>query len=321
MKNILVILSLLFSAGQVFSTGQKPDYLIIGNDTIPIFSNPLNQYLKNNNIDFEKEIIEPYSIVKNSDGTTIEYFSGSNCWRAYVAYWEIENDSLKLIRIEDCCKCIPLNSEQIIFKIFGHNNVFADWYTGTITIPRGNLFSGSSMGYNAIYEFEDKIEIENGSVKGKYQVSNLERIEQIKLENKLYSHIAELKDTLLYYLVNGIDWDKIDDSNFDCGDSYLISYDEDGNLKSVKLIPFHNDSTTLNEKIYDWRLNNKCSKKIIRAIKGFSLSYINPHRDFIVEIDLHYNDKLEIWKCHHYFRAYTEDEISEWIKEQMNVKE
>jgi hypothetical protein len=172
MKKLFTILILFMFVQRVFSTGQRPDFLIMGADTVPIFSNPLKQYLDKNKFDFFEEIIEPYSVVNHSDGTKTQYIIESSCWRGYVAYWRLENDSLKLSRIHSCCSCVPMTSEEIILKIFGKTDVFADWYNGSITVPKGELFMGSDMGYNAIYEYEDKLQIENGVLKSIQQVSN-----------------------------------------------------------------------------------------------------------------------------------------------------
>lgn len=321
MKNLLIILFLFLSVNNAFSTGQRPDYLIMGTDTIPIFSNPLRQYLEKNDFDFFQEIIEPYSIINNSDGTTTEYIIGTNCWRGYVAYWRIENDSLKLNSINACCTCVPMTSDQIIFKIFENSNVFANWYNGIMTAPNGDLFSGGDMGYNAIYEYEDKLQVENGIIKSKWQISNIELIEQIKLDNKLYSQIPVLKDTLLFYLSKNLDWEKLDNSNCDCWDSYILSYDISGQIIDVEYIKYQDDSTTIRDKLYDWRFDKKCSKKIQSAIEPLTLSYLDSHREFKIEIQLFYGDHLKMWKCRHYFKPISDKEIEEYVRSQMDLKE
>ena len=309
------------SVNNVFSTGQRPDYLIMGNDTVPIFSNPLNQYFDQNDFDFYEDIIKPYSIVKNPDGTTTEYFAGTNCWRGYVAYLSLENDSLKLNSINPCCDCVPMTSEEIILKIFGNNNVFAQWYNGTITVPKGELFSSSDMGYNAIYEFEDKLQIENGVLKSKQRISNIELIKQIKLDNKLYAQIPTLKDTLLFYLSKNLDWGNLDKSNCDCSDSYILTYNKNGQITDVELIKYQDDSTTIWDKLYDWRFDKICSKKVKSAIEPLSLKYLNSHRDFKIEIDLFYQDHLEMWECRPYFRPISDKEIEDYVRKQMEIKE
>lgn len=62
----------------------------------------------------------------------------TGCWRQYIATWKIENDSLFLIELKDCCNfnSIPLK------RVFSKNNVkdnkvFAYWYSDYITAGFG----------------------------------------------------------------------------------------------------------------------------------------------------------------------------------------
>lgn len=307
MRITLFIIYSFLCLGKAFATGQTPDYLIIGNDTVPIYNNPLEQYFDKVG---KKELID----FQNPCWSTA-------CWRGYMAYWELKNDSLFLLRITSCVEhCGDEARDANIFAMFGNNKPFASWYNGTLTIPRGELFSGSDMGYNAIYEYEDKLLLENGVLKSQYRISNMSYIERIKLDNELYSKIPELKDTLLVYLKN-LDWEKLDNSNCECWDSYILTYTKEGKINDVELIKFRDDSTTLGEKIYDWRFDLKCSRKIKSALKPLSLSYVNSHRDFKIEIELFYGEELEIWECNLYFRRLSQKEIEDYVRRQMDIRE
>jgi hypothetical protein len=321
MKKLVIISILILSVQHLLATGQRPDYLIVDFDTIPIHSNPLKQYLDKNNIDFLQEIVAPYSKVTNPDGTTTEFITSTSCWRGYVAYWRLKNDSLILNSINPCCTSVPMKSEEIILKIFGQNNVFANWYSGTLSLPAGELFSGADMGYNSIYEYEDKLQVENGLLKSKKRISNIELIEQLKLDNKLYGQIPTLKDNLLFYLKKNIDWKKIDNTNCDCSDSFILSYDKNGRVKKVEYIKLQDETDNIWYRLYEWRFDKKCSRRIKSAIKALSLEYLYAHRDFQVEIKLFYRDYLEMWECHHYFRPVSDEEIEEYVKKQMDIKE
>lgn len=306
MTKIIFLISILFlTISKAYSTGQVPDYLIIGQDTVSIFNNPLEQYLDSSGnrklVDFNKRC------------------QSSGCWRGYIAYWELINDSLFLLKITSYPDCGDLK-EADISSHFGKEKPFASWYKGTLRIPVGNLYSGSDMGYNAIYEYEDQLSIENGVVKSRRQISNIDFIERMKLDNKLYSQIATLKDTLLFY-INKLDWKKLDKSMCDCSDSYNLSYLKSGQLKRVELIKYNNYSTSLSDKLYFWRFDKKCSKKIKSAIKPMSLLYIDPHRDFKVEIRLFYSDHLEMWECRHYYKPISDKEVKDYVRRQIEIKE
>ena len=193
-KTIFIILVLILTISKAYSTGQVPDYLVIGKDTVPIFNNPLEQYFEQVK---KRELIDFH----NPCWSTA-------CWRGYKAYWELKDDSLFLLKITACHKDCGESKDANLFAMFGSIRPFASWYNGTITAPKGELFSGSDMGYNAIYEYEDKLLIENGVLKSKRQISNIELIEHIKLDNKLYSQIPGLK---CKYPQNS-DWLKIENA-------------------------------------------------------------------------------------------------------------
>ena len=177
------------------------------------------------------------------------------------------------------------------------------------------------MGYNAIYEHELLIEIESGNFKNQSLISNRAYIQSVKNENKLHEQILGLKDTILYYLNLDLDWEKLNNANLFCTDSYLLSYNENGILKDVKLITYHDDSTTLGDKFYYWRIDNKCSKKIKKALIQFPLSFLNPHRDFIIEIELFYREKLEMWMCRLHYERVSDEELEDYVRKQMNINE
>ncbi len=74
------------------------------------------------------------------------------CWRQYLGTWEINNNKLYLLKLEGR------------FKITGDTPIFADWFTGTLKIPQGEMLEYVHMGYESIYEHELQIGIEEGMV-------------------------------------------------------------------------------------------------------------------------------------------------------------
>jgi len=306
MKHLLTIIFGLFIGNSVFATGQVPDYLIYQGDTVAIYSNPLEQYFRLNNNhdipDFKSEC------------------SSSGCWRGYIAYWTLRNDSLFLIRITPPVKDCQGNKDGNILKMFGNEIAFANWYNGTLIIPRGELFSGSDMGYSAIYAYEELLLIENGRKTNSAIKDNSQLIENIKQNHKFNDKIEDLKDTLLFHLNKSMDWDKLDNSKTRwCDDSYILFYDSTGQLKDVKLYTEYNDSTSFADKFYDFRMDKRCSSKLKKALKYLSLSYIAPPESFMLKIDLWYDNKLEIEECRRFYNI-SSKEIGEWIKKQMSTE-
>lgn len=306
MRHLLTIIFGLFIGNSVFATGQVPDYLIYQGDTVAIFSNPLEQYFRlNNNRDIPDFKSECFS---------------TGCWRGYIAYWTLRNDSLFLIRIAPPVKDCQGNKDGNILKMFGNEKAFANWYNGTLIIPRGELFSGSDMGYSAIYAYEELLLIENGRKINSGIKDNSQLIENIKQNHEFNEKIESIKDTLLFYLNKSIDWDKLDNSKTRwCDDSYILFYDSKGQLKDVKLHTEYDASTSFADKFYYFRMDKRCSSKLKKSLKYLSLSYIAPPESFMLKIDLWYDNKLEIEECRRFYNI-SSKEIEEWIKKQMSTE-
>jgi hypothetical protein len=129
------------------STAQRPDKLVYQGETVPIYSNPLESF-------FDATHRRPNHLFPR--GSTA-------CWRRYTATWKIENEYLYLIKVEDCTsepKEIPLS------KIFPGREtpIMADWFSGTLRIPRGNILLYVHMGYGSIYERDMLLTIEKGKL-------------------------------------------------------------------------------------------------------------------------------------------------------------
>lgn len=307
MRILFVFIFVFLNIEETNATGQVPDYLVIGTDTFPIFNNPLEQYFELGQ--------KKHEIIGLS--TT---FLSTDCWRGYIAYWTLSNDSLFLQNITSCSPSSEEPNQANLFAMFGTNKPFAYWYSGTITAPMGEEFMSADMGYNAIYPNEKKWIFKNGLVQSQFTISNEDRIEQLKRNNHLYQNIPLLSDTLRFY-ISQLNWAKLDESYCLCSDSYLLTYDPNGRLLDVELVQFLSESPSIREKLYYWRCDRKCSRKIQSVLKQLSLDYLNPHRPFTIEITLFYDKSLEIWKCGHYFKTYSDAEVREHVKKLMEIQE
>jgi hypothetical protein len=86
--------------------------------------------------------------------------SSTACWRRYLGTWEIKDNKLYHIDVEGA-----LNKKN-------KEPVFADWYSGTIRIPQGELLKYIHMGFLSIFEEEIQITIENGIVQTLVIINN-----------------------------------------------------------------------------------------------------------------------------------------------------
>lgn len=151
MRSLIIIL-FIFNSLLLKATEQTPDLLIIKSDTIYIDKFPLEMLLEQDSI-----------IAKRLNDTTC---LSTDCWRQYIGIWKIENDSLFLIGLKDCCdnKEIPLN------KVFSENEiqngkVYAIWYSENIKSGFGKLLAFNEDNWQNIYEKHIELEIINGKIK------------------------------------------------------------------------------------------------------------------------------------------------------------
>ena len=76
----------------------------------------------------------------------------SACWREYIGTWEIKDNKFYLVNLEGRLKL----KEQ--------TPIFAEWFTGTLRIPEGEMLHYVHMGYGSVYEGETHIKIKKGIV-------------------------------------------------------------------------------------------------------------------------------------------------------------
>jgi hypothetical protein len=154
MKKILIALVILLAlATPASATAQFPEIIQVDGKTESLTAEPLGKYLDNP---------DKFKILKENTnlGTC------TALWRGYVGYWEIKNSKLLLNKIEtgSCAKetrkVLPLD------KLFPGKPqpVFADWYSGTLTVPRGKLVEYVHAGYASRYEKYLIMEIKEGVV-------------------------------------------------------------------------------------------------------------------------------------------------------------
>ncbi|MDD5712945.1 MAG: hypothetical protein PHY31_09360 [Smithellaceae bacterium] len=143
----LVIILLTATSGQAFATAQFPDELIYKGKTYPIFSNPLESY-------FGTAHPRPEGLFPASC---------TALWRGYVATWKIEEDALYLVKVV-AGTCAADAPEIPLTNIFPGSKgpIRADWFTGTLVVPQGEILMYVHMGYGSVYEKELHIKIDKG---------------------------------------------------------------------------------------------------------------------------------------------------------------
>ena len=104
MRNVILIIVGFILGNKAFGTAQIPDRLIYNNDTIRLYSNPLESFYNEDNP-------RPMHFGVSGGSTA--------CWRGYQATWEIKDNKLYLIEIADCHfqrECIVTDSAIIYLR-------------------------------------------------------------------------------------------------------------------------------------------------------------------------------------------------------------
>ena len=143
------------------ATAQRPDYLIWNGATLPLSCNPLEPYL------------ETLGRRPEGDGST------TACWRGYIAYFVLRNDSLFLHDItvmkQDSLNRLRYRSIDKSEFFPGRDaagDVFADWFTGELYVQYGGMLEYVHMGYESYYRNERVINVKDGRVQSMEEYDN-----------------------------------------------------------------------------------------------------------------------------------------------------
>lgn len=106
------------------------------------------------------------------------------CWCNYIGTWEIKNSKFYLVNITGQ------------YKLVGKSPIHANWFSGILRIPKGNLIHYVHMGFESASEQEIHVKIEKGAVvndgisKSVLSETPLQRLK--KVESKLEDIEAQL---------------------------------------------------------------------------------------------------------------------------------
>ena len=74
------------------------------------------------------------------------------CWRGYQGAWEIKDGRFYLVDLRGR------------LRLRGGEPILADWFSGVLRIPKGEMLQYVHMGFGSVFEQEVHIKIENGVV-------------------------------------------------------------------------------------------------------------------------------------------------------------
>ena len=85
------------------------------------------------------------------------------CWRGYLGTWEIRDGRFYLVALAGR------------LQLRGEEPLAADWFSGVLRIPRGEMLQYVHMGFGSVFEEELHIRMEAGKVVSQRVISNRSR--------------------------------------------------------------------------------------------------------------------------------------------------
>lgn len=289
-KELIIIFLLLIPIGNLKASPQSPDYLIIGNDTLPLYQLILEDYL--HSLEQPTDSINLFGFnFRNDFGYGI---TSTNCWRGYQAVYSLENDSLFLKYIIPCNSLKKLdandinNSNEQMQKVFQkkvkNKKVFINWFSSEFTIPKGKPIWWDGI-FTTIYDKEEIYYIRKGILVNKQIINNYQKVKggisrkKQKMSKAVFNEIRKLN------------WKKLDDE-FLCSDTYCLEIDSRGKVINVEK---NNYGVELDEE--DIYCQNVIKNQLKRLQFDIILYHGRPFNDkFCIEV--FYDDttnKLENW--------------------------
>jgi hypothetical protein len=152
-------------------TAQAGERLFYKGEETWMAAEPLNQYLQNRN--------------------DIKFISPSTaCWRGYTGQWEIKDNKLYLIGLKAYIE--GYREVDLSYLFPRQKQVIADWFSGKIRVPQGEMLDYVHMGYASLYERDLILEIKNGELVNEYVVENEEEFQE-RLKDKERKEIERLE--------------------------------------------------------------------------------------------------------------------------------
>jgi len=137
-------------------TVQVPETLLYKGEELSLYDYPLQPYLA-------------------SGATAVKFQAPSTALhRGYVGTWTIRQGRLYLIKLEGHVGPFANTGAVALDALFpdAKDGVLADWYTGELCCPMGELLHYGRGGFTSVYESDLFIRVEHGTMVGERVVVN-----------------------------------------------------------------------------------------------------------------------------------------------------
>ena len=161
---ILMSMAWTLASAPAAATAQIPDVIVLDGERLPLNSNPLDAFYEQN----------PDKWVYPGPTSTAN-------WRGYVAEWRIDDGGA--LWLTAIMRELPVagggprerSSHDTLSDLFpGQQEVAADWYSGMLVIPRGELVQYVHMGYGSTWEAYTLLEVVRGQVIDRREITGEE---------------------------------------------------------------------------------------------------------------------------------------------------
>lgn len=161
---VSVVLLFSLMGAKASATAQFPDTLFIDGKGLSLFTQPLAAL----------ESAEPKTWQALQRRRPAHDCSAA--WFGFTAQWRIEEDQLLLVAITaDPCSDRPrlVDLKRVFGRKRGATPVFAEWFTGVLRVPQGQLVEYIHAGFASRYERYLLLQIDGGRVVRRWEESDV----------------------------------------------------------------------------------------------------------------------------------------------------
>ena len=155
---LLLSMAWTLASAPAAATAQIPDVIVLDGVRLPLNSNPLDAFYEQN----------PDKWVYPGPTSTAN-------WRGYVAEWRIDARGALWLTAILRGSAQDGASRNTLGDLFpGRQEVAADWYSGMLVIPRGEMVQYVHMGYGSTWEAYTLLEVVRGQVIDRREITGEE---------------------------------------------------------------------------------------------------------------------------------------------------
>ena len=143
-------------------TAQLKEILLYKGEKVGMATEPLAPYLQN---------IKDVNFLSRSTA----------CWRGYFGTWELRDKKLFIIALKACTDEYRNYEVDLNYLFPGKNEIFADWFSGEIRIPQGEMLQYVHMGYQSIFEKDLMLKFKKGVL---IDERVIDKVEQMNLKSQ-----------------------------------------------------------------------------------------------------------------------------------------